>query len=94
MTIHSFPLKCCRSLKSSWEEAVLVSSGLVSGHPKGYVLQNASRTGTLTQLLRAASLGFFFPLPFSVSVLWGNHIHPDLPGKEDLLYIPAGDYLF
>lgn len=46
-------------------------SGFASMHPKGYVLQNASRSVTLTPLLRASSLGFIFHLPFSVSVLPG-----------------------
>lgn len=48
-----------------------MSSGFVSVHPKGYVLQNASRSVNLIQLLRAASFGFIFHLTFSVSVLPG-----------------------
>lgn len=48
-----------------------MSSGFVSVHPEGCVLQNASRSVTLSQLLRTSSLGFIFHLSFSVSLLPG-----------------------
>ena len=55
-----------------------MSSGFVPVRPEGYVLQNASRSVTLTQLLRAASLGFIFHLLFfCICTAWGNHFHTE-----------------